>query len=240
MLAKFYEEFKANGKEKFEIIFISSDKSEDAFNEYYGSMPWNALPFSLRDQKATLSSKYGVRGIPTLIILDKNGEVITTSGREKVVSDPEGSQFPWLPAPFSDDLGTSFLGKSGLVDNSLFSGKTIGLYFSAHWCGPCRKFTPTLAAFYNNRKAKGIDDFEIIFVSADQDEGEFNEYYATMPWLALPFKDPRVSKLSDRFSVSGIPALILIDPTGKTITEDGREVITADPEGTKFPPVSSA
>lgn len=29
--------------------------------------------------------------------------------------------------------------------------------------------------------------FEVIFISCDQSENEFLEYYQTMPWLALPF-----------------------------------------------------
>jgi thiol-disulfide isomerase/thioredoxin len=28
------------------------------------------------------------------------------------------------------------------------AGKVVGIYFSAHWCQPCRDFTPRLAAFY--------------------------------------------------------------------------------------------
>ena len=32
-------------KNKFEIIFISSDKSQESFNEYFQEMPWKALPF---------------------------------------------------------------------------------------------------------------------------------------------------------------------------------------------------
>jgi hypothetical protein len=28
-----------NGK-VFEVIFVSSDQSEEQFNDYYGSMPW--------------------------------------------------------------------------------------------------------------------------------------------------------------------------------------------------------
>eukprot|EP01041_Mallomonas_annulata_P013405 gene13405-28428_t len=233
-LAKFYDNFKSKGKD-LEIIFVSSDRDEAQFNEYYSSMPWLALPYSARDKKATLSSQYGVKGIPTLIILNKDGSLITDSGRSRVVSDPMGEQFPWLPASYSDDLGTTLRGKEGEVDVATLAGKYVGLYFSAHWCGPCRKFTPKLASYYTNRKQTGHNDFEIIFISSDQDESEFEEYYQTMPWLTFPFKDPRVEKFGERCGISGIPALIIVDPAGKVVTANGRAAIDSDPEGTSFP-----
>jgi thiol-disulfide isomerase/thioredoxin len=35
-----------------------------------------------------------------------------------------------------------------------------GIYFSAHWCPPCRQFTPRLAQTYNALRAAGRD-FEV-------------------------------------------------------------------------------
>src|SRR5439155_4443736 len=52
-------------------------------------------------------------------------------------------------------------------DEELASKQIYGLYFSAHWCGPCRKFTPQLVAYYN-QIARDYPEFEIIFVSADE------------------------------------------------------------------------
>ena len=43
MLADLYEEYNEDEK-KFEIIFFSGDKSEEEFNNYFGEMPWLALP----------------------------------------------------------------------------------------------------------------------------------------------------------------------------------------------------
>ncbi len=42
-------------------------------------------------------------------------------------------------------------------------------YFSAHWCPPCRAFTPKLVEFYNANAGKKTK-FEIIFVSSDHDQ----------------------------------------------------------------------
>lgn len=63
-----------------------------------------------------------------------------------------------------------------------------GLYFSAHWCPPCRGFTPKLEEFYRLMK----DRMEIIFVSADNDERQWAEYAASMPWLSLPYEERQI------------------------------------------------
>merc|ERR1712176_566165 len=122
-------------------------------------------------------------------------------------------------------LGPELMAKTG--------GKPIGLYFSAHWCPPCRGFTPKLAEFYKN----GLKDkMEIIFVSSDRDQASFDEYFGEQPWLALPF-DKRAEKeaLSKAFGVQGIPSFIIINPDGTVITEDGRSNVMKDPEGKDFP-----
>ncbi len=38
---------------------------------------------------------------------------------------------------------------------SVLEGKTVCFYFSAHWCGPCRNFTPVLKKVYADLKAEG-------------------------------------------------------------------------------------
>eukprot|EP00930_Biecheleria_cincta_P076826 TRINITY_DN6403_c0_g1_i1.p1 TRINITY_DN6403_c0_g1~~TRINITY_DN6403_c0_g1_i1.p1 ORF type:complete len:214 (-),score=46.13 TRINITY_DN6403_c0_g1_i1:205-846(-) len=121
----------------------------------------------------------------------------------------------------------AIVGKDGeTVSCSMFDGKIVGLYFSAHWCPPCRGFTPVLGEKYKELVANG-KPFEVIFVSSDRDEEAFKEYYGSMPWMALAFSD-RESKemLSTKFEVRGIPSLVLIDgTTGETITRDGRSAI---------------
>merc|ERR1712013_942318 len=43
------------------------------------------------------------------------------------------------------------------------------LYFSAHWCPPCKQFTPILRDFYQEVEDQGV---EIIFVSSDRSPSE--------------------------------------------------------------------
>ena len=84
-----------------------------------------------------------------------------------------------------------FEGKNGEVKLSeIQESPLIGIYFSAHWCPPCRGFTPILTKFYNeiNKEKKQI---EIIFISFDRDEKSFKEYYDTMPWVTLPFSSDK-------------------------------------------------
>lgn len=98
------------------------------------------------------------------------------------------------------------------------SPKFTALYFSAHWCPPCRAFTPKLVEWYKEFKPKH-GDFELVFVSRDKDEGAQLEYMKEtgMPWPAVKLnatKDPALSK----YAAGGIPYLVLIDDAGKDLT----------------------
>jgi len=229
-LAEYYNNtFKAKG---LEIVFVSSDRDVTSFNDYYAEQPWLALPYDNRDLKAELSKKFKVRGIPSFVILGPDGKTITTDGRSAIMKDPEGMNYPWIPPTPAekaklvlDTLGADLIKQTG--------GKPIGLYFSAHWCPPCRGFTPKLAEYYKN----GLKDkMEIIFVSGDNDQQAFEEYFGEMPWLALPYEKRKEKEvLEELFQVDGIPSFVVIKPDGSLITSDGRGKVTNDPEGKTFP-----
>jgi nucleoredoxin len=182
-----------------------------------------------------LSKKFKVQGIPSVVILDGNGAVITKDGRSAIGGDPTGSDFPWKPKSLKEILsGAKLIGKEGAVDSSTLDGKVFGLYFSAHWCPPCRGFTPKLAEWYTKSlKNKG---FEIVFISSDKDEESFKDYYKEQPWLALDYSNRKEKEqLSNLFGVRGIPSFVIIDTDGSTITTEGRAAVSTDPEGAEFP-----
>jgi len=102
--------------------------------------------------------------------------------------------------------------------------KAVGFYFSAHWCPPCRQFTPKLAEFYKEAQ-ENSKEFQIIFVSSDRDEESFNEYRKTMPWPAVPLNSGAV--LKEYFQCSGIPSLVILSSDGKILTRRGRDDVSA-------------
>merc|ERR1712159_739902 len=187
--------------------------------------------------KEKLSKKFKVQGIPTLVIVNKDGSTITTDGRSEVASDPAGDNFPWIPPTFSDvTKGLTLTRNDGTeVPFDSLAGKTLGIYFSAHWCPPCRGFTPELVKTYQKLTAAG-KPFEVIFASSDRDEASFNEYFGEMPWLALKYEDRELKeKLSKIFGVNGIPSLHIIEHDGTVINNSGRGAVGGDPEGAEFP-----
>ena len=114
-------------------------------------------------------------------------------------------------------------------------GKTVAVYFSAHWCGPCQQFTPVLARLYNEVQRR-TPDFEVVFVSADRTRAEFDGYFQEMPWLALSY-ERRATKnsLMELLGVGGYPTLVLFGPEGELLTKDGTNIVRNDPSGAAFP-----
>ena len=116
-------------------------------------------------------------------------------------------------------------GKS--VSSSELAGKVVGFYFSAHWCPPCRAFTPSLVDF----RDKNNDDFEVVFVSSDRSPDAQMSYMeeANMKWYTLEHRSQDANKLSQKFGIRGIPALIIVSPDGETITTNGRGEVSSNP-----------
>lgn len=104
---------------------------------------------------------------------------------------------------------------------SLAVHSKILLYFSAHWCPPCRQFTPLLVRIYHTfLKPKNC---EVVFVSSDHSVHEMMGYIneVQMPWRSLTYGDAAIAKLSQHFGVSGIPALIVLNSDGAVISKNG-------------------
>ncbi|XP_078228424.1 nucleoredoxin isoform X3 [Callithrix jacchus] len=184
-----------------------------------------------------LWNKYRISNIPSLIFLDATtGKVVCRNGLLVIRDDPEGLEFPWGPKPFREVIAGPLLRSSGQsLESSSLEGSHVGVYFSAHWCPPCRSLTRVLVESYRKIKEAG-QNFEIIFVSADRSEESFKQYFSEMPWLAVPYTDEaRRSRLNRLYGIQGIPTLIMLDPQGEVITRQGRVEVLNDEDCREFP-----
>lgn len=134
-----------------------------------------------------------------------------------VVNDPLGAVRP---------LFTDHTGAAAAVDTRLYL-----LYFSASWCGPCRAFTPVLKdAYAASANSASGPTFDVIFVSSDRSQEEYDEYRATMPWKALPFAQTETRDfLKTILQISGIPRVVVLDATGAVRNADARSAVQHRP-----------
>jgi nucleoredoxin len=128
------------------------------------------------------------------------------------------ADFDWktrFPQGLVDDAGKA-------VDITTLKNKTVAVYCSAHWCPPCRTFTPQLVKFANENKAK----LAVVFVSFDQSEEKMFGYMkeAKMPCSAVPFKSAGGQAIAKEEGVSGIPTLLVYGKDGQLLTKNGRDL----------------
>jgi len=124
---------------------------------------------------------------------------------------------------FQELLGPKLVSKSGEVNTAdALAGKLVALYFSAHWCPPCRQFTPEFDRVFSSLQSQG-KPLAVVFVSHDQDQDAFNEYFGEQPWYAIPFEAEETRQaLGEKFGIRGIPALLILNQDGKLVTKDAR------------------
>jgi nucleoredoxin len=128
------------------------------------------------------------------------------------------ADFDWktrFPQGLVDETGKT-------VDLATLKGKTVAVYCSAHWCPPCRTFTPQLVKFANENK----DKLAVVFVSFDQSAEKMYGYMkeAKMPWSAVPFKSAGGQAIAKEEGVKGIPTLLVYGKDGQLLTKNGRDL----------------
>lgn len=103
---------------KFEIIWISRDRTAEEFVEYYQTMPWLAVTIeNLNEKLGSLANMYQLKGIPHLVIIDgEDGSIITLDGRTMVLKDKFGLEFPWRPRTLMNLLPK---GLKNIIENKI-------------------------------------------------------------------------------------------------------------------------
>merc|ERR1712154_278242 len=106
------------------------------------------------------------------------------------------------------------------ADKALENKDLVLYYFSAHWCPPCRQFTPVLADFYGEVS----DELEIVFVSSDRSPDDMTSYMKEShgDWCGVEHNSALANELKQKYGVQGIPMLVVVKKDGTLVTKDGR------------------
>jgi len=242
-LAEAYNNLKKKGK-SIEIVFVSSDSTQADFERYYKEMPWVALPYSLRELKSKLSSKFDVKGIPRLLLIDpKTGNVTNPEANQDVVSDQTGEKFPYFN-PYGGTLLGSFIdAKVNLKDGNEVSVSDLGekhiILFFHDKSEASKSFLETLTSWYDKFHSKlqnTVRSFEVItWVGIDETKEFYDDCVKNMPWTALSYKEEEARK--DLFRIAKPPQVLVINAvTGNLVTDEGTvEIEEENGDETSFP-----
>lgn len=150
---------------------------------------------------------------------------------KNVVGKPlsEWSSFP--SGPVAEEMkGKTYMLENGKLKkkDGRLNPKYFILYFSASWCGPCRRNAPHSVEVYNNA-VKDNPDVEVIMCNLDQSLEAAQKWAADnkMPWPVLLRQD--LTGLAKKVAPSGIPTMILVDKDGKPIqsSQDMEQLVKA-------------
>ena len=138
---------------------------------------------------------------------------------------------------FETFLGKNMWKKSEKLDECItlpiqeaFQNKEfIALYFGAQYSTISTEYTARLVDFYQqaNKSAKD-NNLEVVYVSSDKTQEEFETHYGSMPWLTMPSETPEEVKVKNDlvklFKAFRIPCMVILHgPTGRFVTEHGRK-----------------
>ena len=157
----------------------------------------------------------------------KNGKWSTIRQSQLSAEDAKLLEY-WTPPPsgassvFDDYLWGKLVRLQGeelkAAKVSRKPAKYYVFYYTASWCGPCRKFTPTLVDWYNENKN---GNFELFLISSDRNEPAMVNYAKSkkMPWPHVAYDQIKAfkSKFRGEHGVRGIPMLIVCTPDGKVL-----------------------
>lgn len=104
--------------------------------------------------------------------------------------------------------------------SALANTKRFVFYFASGWSAACERVTTQLVGAYPRLK-QSIPDFELILVSSDRSAEEMLQTITKhgITWPVVDFGRLGDLPSVNRFSGRGIPAMVLLDETGKVLSD---------------------
>lgn len=90
----------AHAGENFEVVFVSFDKSNMEKRKYVrkAEMPWPSIRGAGRREARQLSRRFQIEGLPTLVIISPDGQIVSMNGRQDIMSAPDTALEKWKKA----------------------------------------------------------------------------------------------------------------------------------------------
>ncbi|KAL6512427.1 hypothetical protein OROHE_020039 [Orobanche hederae] len=241
--------------------FRKNQNPEKEFEDIISRTPWTAIPFTDKTSINRLRRRFGIdrkSDIPLTVVIDSTGMVLQTYGaclfnnygglgypfsNEKIeflkLQDKIVAKNPSLKTLLaSPERDYVISNKGDKVPIRTLEEKVVALYFcveSDPWC------TQELKLAYEVL-IKNKENFEVvlIYVYDTEDtcnctsEESFWKTFKTMPWLALPFRDPSYRALKRFFGypcdrddwLPKAPQLVIFGPHGEFIEPWGADILT--------------
>lgn len=92
------KEFYQSSKGTVQVVLMGQDQTPSARESYYrnSGMPWKSVPFDSPLPDA-LALKMGVRGIPSLVVFDRRGNIVSDDGATDIMKSPGSVPLSWQP-----------------------------------------------------------------------------------------------------------------------------------------------
>nr|XP_017225585.1 PREDICTED: probable nucleoredoxin 1 isoform X2 [Daucus carota subsp. sativus] len=247
-----------------EMLFDPLPKTdlENDFEEVFSCMPWTAIPLSDRTSRELLQKRFGFRdNNGSLFVIDSKGVVLQTiviydfirygslgypfsserlesleSECKAIAAEPTVEKL--LSSPERDYV---IANNGDKVPIHTLEDKVVALYFHAGNVTETDMLTEELRNVYENLAEKEVKFEVVLLYLCDtpitigfRNEDSFWRTFGTMPWLALPYKDPILKKLKIIYEYpedynygddEEISKLVIVGPHGEFCEPCGADIL---------------
>ncbi|WOH16084.1 hypothetical protein DCAR_0935633 [Daucus carota subsp. sativus] len=247
-----------------EMLFDPLPKTdlENDFEEVFSCMPWTAIPLSDRTSRERLQKRFGFRDKNgSLFVIDSTGVVLQTivisdfkrygslgypfsnerlksleSECKAIAAEPTVEKL--LSSPERDYVISN---NGDKVPIHTLEDKVVALYFHAGNVTETDMLTEELRNVYEELAEKEVKFEVVLLYLCDtpitigfRNEDSFWRTFGTMPWLALPYKDPILKKLKIIYKFpedyiygddEEISKLVIVGPHGEFCEPCGADIL---------------